>query len=202
MAVTANSVTSTYLGWLQLRSGRAVTVVNLGVAPDLGVLLTAAGGAERVRNFHGRVQINDNQLSVQADARGLPEALTREEAAQASPSEMLAGSAVLATSLDDVSFAGNQVVNEILPPGESVRRVRSTVAALSTTGRTSGNRITEFPFTTWLSYAGAKLAEVVTGNVTTHCIRTVAPRLEDLGNIQLLCEGATSVLRRHVITGS
>jgi uncharacterized protein DUF6519/parallel beta helix pectate lyase-like protein len=201
MAVTGNSIASTYLGLHQVSFGRAVAVLDLGAAPDLGVFLLAAGGQGTVRNFHGQVQITANQISVQADARGLPERDPDTLPQRMPPSELITGSAVFTASLDDVLIGDTQVVNEILPRRDSILRLESTVATFAMTTRMTGNRITELPATAMLSYVGTAFAHVVTDNVTTHCIRAEGIRVKKHDNIELLCPSVEQETRFRVIVG-
>lgn len=200
MSIHDNSVTSTYLGRVQLRFGRAVAVLNLGAAPDVGLLALLGGGQRVVRNFHGRVRIADNQISVQADVRGLPVPSSELDSFKSPAHQLAVGSAVLAASLDDVAITDNQVVNEGLPY-ENVDRILSTVAAFGVPIRTNGNRVTELPFTTTLSYIGFGIGHLVGDNATTHCIRADGVAVAEHDNLQALCGVAESQRRYRVIVG-
>lgn len=202
MAVTDNTVASAYGGTLQWRVGRAIAVLNLGVAPDLGLVrLLATGGDERARAFHGPVTIDGNQISVQGDARGLPARNPDVTPEESPPYALVTGSAVFAMTFDDVGVDGNQIVNEILPLGEAFLRLQSSVAAFGTTARTTGNRVTELPATALRSYVGAAIAHVAADNVTTHCIRVDGTRVREHDNIELLCPDRRGEVRHHVILG-
>lgn len=184
IAVNGNTIVSTYPGRSVLPFGRAVLVLNLGASPDIGL---------DPRNEvswplrHGRVQVHDNQITVQADASGLPEADPELQPFEADVGQLVTGSAVAAMSLDDVSFSGNQVLNEVSPPAEAVGRIRSSVWVRSTTARSTANRVTELPRTALLSYAGGGRVHNASDNTTTHCMRVEAISVVQRDNQELLC---------------
>jgi Family of unknown function (DUF6519)/Right handed beta helix region len=187
MSVNDNSVTSSYLGRNRPRFGRAVLVVNLGAAPDLGLVPRAGGGQGIARQLHGPVQIGDNQISVQADARGLPEFDPGEPPRGTPASQLIDGSAVLAVTFDDLLFQGNQVVNEVLPLLSGFLRLQSSVATFGATTRAIGNRMTEFPATALLSYVGFSLAHLAVDNMSTHCLRVDGATATEHHNYGVLC---------------
>jgi hypothetical protein len=205
MSIDDNSLTSQLAGPGRLDIGRTVLVGNVGVAPDLAVILALAGGQIQSRALHGTVQLNDNQITTQAVASGLPPADEVYDADKAPPAELMPGSAALVFTYDDLSIEGNQVLNEAYPPFDSLRTIRSSVWALGGTLRASGNRVTEIPATALRSYFGIGVAHLAAHNVTTHCMRvdaTTAARVER-DNIEAFCTktGAIASSRHHKIVG-
>jgi Family of unknown function (DUF6519)/Right handed beta helix region len=187
MSVTDNSVASSYLG-RRPSFGRAVLVANLGAAPDVSLVPRAGGGQGIARQFHGHVQISDNQISVQADARGLPEFDPDTVPKETPATQLIDGSAVLAVTFDDLRFQGNQVVNEVLPLLSGIFRLQSSVATFGVTTRATGNRLTEFPFTALLSYVGFSLAHLAAENMSTHCLRVDGVVASEHDNFGMLCK--------------
>jgi hypothetical protein len=203
MSVNDNNVASSYLGQNRPRFGRAVLVANLGAAPDMSLVPRPGGGRGIARQFHGPVQISDNQVSVQADARGLPQ-FDPDSPPEGTPaSQLIDGSAVLAVTLDDLRFQGNQVVNEVLPLLSGIFRLQSSVATFGVTTRATGNRMTEFPFTALLSYVGFSLAHLASENMSTHCLRVDGEVVREHDNLGMLCKppGLETRPRVQVIIG-
>jgi hypothetical protein len=181
VAVADNSVVSRYLGASLLDVGRAILVLNLGAAPDIRV------DAQRTLHWplmHGRVQLHDNQVTVQAAPFGLPPPDPDQQPDEVPVSELMTGSAVAALSFDDVSIQGNQVLNEVV--GEEAA-IRSSVWVTGATVRSLGNRITELRGSALRSYAGTGLAHNASDNTTTHCMRIDGGSVVDRDNQELFC---------------
>lgn len=205
MSINDNILTSQLEGPSPLNIGRTVLVGNVGVSPDLAMMLALTGGRTQSRVLHGAVQLNDNQITTQAVASGLPPAGAGFDADRARPAELMLGSVVLAFTYDALSIEGNQVLNEAYPPVDSLRTIRASVWALGGTLHATGNRVTEVLLTALLSYYGIGLAHLAAHNITTHCIRVDAPpaaRVER-DNIELFCikSGTISPARHHKIVG-
>ena len=178
---------SSYLGRNRPSFGRAVLVANLGAAPDASLVPRPGGGQGIARQFHGSVLLSDNQVSVQADARGLPQYDPGTDPEQTPATQLIDGSAVLVTTLDDLSFQGNQVVNEVLPLLSGVFRLQSNVATFGVTTRAIGNRMTELPLTALLSYVGFSFAHLAADNQSTHCLRVDGVTASEHDNLEVLC---------------
>lgn len=169
--------------------GRAVVVVDLAVGTDARL----THGATTTGLVHGPVQFHDNHVVVQA-AGGL-EPIDRGDRAPGADLSLLAGSAVVLFSGDDVSIAGNQVANTLYGPAEP--HIGASVWALASTVRAVGNRITEVSGTALFSYAATgQLAHATSVNIVTHCMTAAGTQVSRQGDIEMSCErkGLTAVM--------
>jgi hypothetical protein len=189
MAIDDNTITCLYAGRTVLEFGRAILLLNLGAAPDIGLIQFAR---RRVvwPLLHGSVSVDSNQVSVQGTAFGLDPRDPDFDPDQAPVGEMRAGSAVAVMSFDDIVFEANQVLNELAPLRDAFGRIRSTVWASSTTLRTTTNRVTELPLSALRSYVGIGAGHNASDNITTHCMRVdglFPAGVVNRDNIELLC---------------
>jgi hypothetical protein len=188
VAVNNNTISSSYRNPSVLDFGRAMLILNLGAAPDTG-LVSFGKAAVQWPLRHGRVMLADNQITVQARPDGLPPLETDFDPLKADAGDLVEGSSVAVFTLDDLSLNGNQILSETdLHPGAAPRPMRSAVWAAASTLRATDNRITEVIETALFSYVGVGLAQIVTDNITTHCIRAEAVQLLEDHNISLNCE--------------
>ncbi|WP_448612089.1 DUF6519 domain-containing protein [Geodermatophilus sp. URMC 60] len=204
MSIKDNTLVSQLVGSSGFRIGRTVLVCNISVSPDFAVMPALDGRESQSRALHGAVQLDDNQITTQSVASGLgPSDAVDPDSVP--PADLMLGSAVLAFTYDALSIGCNHVLNEEYPPGVAQQTIRSSIWALGGTLQTTDNRVTEFRRTALLSYYGIAIAQVVTGNVTTHCIRVDDPTGASVehGNIAAFCarSDAITVGRHHTIIG-
>jgi hypothetical protein len=198
MMVNDNEVVSTFLASSLLDVGRAVLVVNLGAASDTGLAnFGRAAFAWPIR--HGRVQVNDNQVTVQA-VPGLPPLDQGADPFQMEGGDLAVGSSVAVWTLDDLSMAGNQILSEVSLVAQRIQRpIRASVWVKAATARLTDNRVSELMRTALLSYFGYALGHIATENVTTHCIRAEGIDVVEKDNVHLRCPRVETKVADYVV---